>query len=517
MFPKLVVKRILTNEAKNWLVREVSTKEIKTTIFHINPDKAPGPDSYNAFFYKHNWEIIGQDVIQVVKSFFINGKILKQINHTFLTLIPKSHEASHLNNYRPISCCNVIYKIILKILDNRLKKVVCELVSPNQHAFLEGRQIGECSLIAHEMIRNFNQTNGKNACIKVDLQKAFDSINREFVYYIMHCMNFPIKFIQWIKECLSSPTFSILLNGSSNGFFGSNKGIRHGDPISPYIFVLVMEFWSIGMELASANGSIRSYKRNPKLQVTHLFFADDMLVFCNADRKSFEGFNALLHNLALNTGLVINRGKSRVFFSKGASNKSQLCRIVDIPKGKFLVRYLGLPLSIHYPKSSHYMPLIDKIRMKTEGWMAMSLSFAGRLELIKTVLQSTITHMFLSYNMPMKVIVEIERIFSNFLWNDSMHTMSWIDVCKTKQEGGFGIRRLEDLCRAATIKLIWRLLTTDTIWSTWVTARYLKNGNFWSTSASIFDSGVWKSMLNVRHLATDCIQEVTTDDLVTYK
>ena len=104
-----------------------------------------------------------------------------------------------------------------------MKHVVGELVSMNQHAFIEERMIGECSLLAHELIRDFNKEHGKRACIKVDLQKAFDSINRELVYYIMHCMKFPIKWIKWIHACISSPIFSVLVNGSPAGFSGATE------------------------------------------------------------------------------------------------------------------------------------------------------------------------------------------------------------------------------------------------------------------------------------------------------
>jgi len=187
IFPRLVVKRILTQDSRTWLERNVDYKEIKEALFQMNPDKAPGPDGFNANFFQKNWDIVKDDVVQAMLSFFRTGRLLKQVNHTFLILIPKSNEAGSLSDYRAISCCNVIYKLISKILSNRLKKVVGELISPNQHAFLKGRQIGDCSLLAHELIRDFNKVLGKRACIKVDLQKAFDSINWEFVYFIMHC------------------------------------------------------------------------------------------------------------------------------------------------------------------------------------------------------------------------------------------------------------------------------------------------------------------------------------------
>ena len=123
----------------------------------------------------------------------------------------------------------------------------------NQSAFLKGRNICDASLLAHELVRDFSNPMGSRICLKVDLQKAFDTVNREFIYYMFHCMRFPYKWINWITECLSSPTFSIMLNGSPNGYFKSNRGIRQGEPLSPYLFVLVMEFWSITMDICNTS------------------------------------------------------------------------------------------------------------------------------------------------------------------------------------------------------------------------------------------------------------------------
>ena len=145
VFPKIVVKRFLTEEAEQWLIRKVTfSKEIKSTHFQMNPDKAPEPDEFNARFFQKNLKLVKDDVVALVLS-FNNGKLLKEVNHTFLTLIPKYQEASSTCDCRPISCCNVISKLISKIHSNRLKRVMGQMVSAIQDAFLEGRHISDCS------------------------------------------------------------------------------------------------------------------------------------------------------------------------------------------------------------------------------------------------------------------------------------------------------------------------------------------------------------------------------------
>ena len=134
---------------------------------------------------------------------------------------------------------------------------------------MKERLISDASLLAHEMVKDFNNPMGSRLCLKVDLQKAFDTVNRKFVYFMFHCMRFSHKWINWIRECLASPSFSIMLNGSPNGYFKSTRGIRQRDPVSPFLFILVMEFWSITMEIAHISGDIKPFKRNDAWSLTY--------------------------------------------------------------------------------------------------------------------------------------------------------------------------------------------------------------------------------------------------------
>jgi len=228
------------------------------------------------FFYQQNWNIIGDYICTSLHSFFNSGRLLTEVNHTLVTLVPKTSNASHLSDFRPISCCNILYKLIANVLANRLQQVIGELISPNQSAFLKDRLISDASLLAHELVRDFNNPTGNRICLKVDLQKAFDTINREFIFYIFHCIRFSFRWINWIKECLSSASFSIMLNGCPTGHVKINRGFRQGCPLSPYLFVLVMEFWAITMDISITSGTIHPLHRSSDLVISHLLFADDM-------------------------------------------------------------------------------------------------------------------------------------------------------------------------------------------------------------------------------------------------
>jgi hypothetical protein len=193
-------------------------------------------------FFKASWSIVGKEVVTTIKGFFTSGKLLKEVNDIILTLVPKKANPFAMGDFRPIACCNVIYKCITKIISNRLLPLLNDLVSLNQFAFIPSRSISENVLLAQELVRNYHKEKGEPHCtLKIDLMKAYDSFNWEFMIHCLHCFGFPVKFLSWIKECITSPRFSIGLNGTLEGYFDGKRGLRQGDPLSPYLFVLAME------------------------------------------------------------------------------------------------------------------------------------------------------------------------------------------------------------------------------------------------------------------------------------
>jgi hypothetical protein len=212
------------------------------TFLSLNPHKAPGPDGYNAAFFQKAWPIVGHDVIAAIKNFFRSGKLLKKVNSTIVALVPKVPNPSKVGDFRPISCCNTIYKCIAKILAKRLQHALPSLIDPVQSGFVKGRRIADNIFLTQELMRGYHTSSPTPRCaLKVDIMKACDNVRWEFLWDILTSMNFHPKMIQWIQACVSTASYSLNINGEPTSQILGKRGLRQGDPLSSYLFVIVME------------------------------------------------------------------------------------------------------------------------------------------------------------------------------------------------------------------------------------------------------------------------------------
>ena len=219
----------LSDQHRLLLDKPITPAEIENTIFQLGSHKAPGPDGLPAFFFQKFWSIVKMDVINTVQAFFYSGSLFKPLNHTFITLIPKVPFPDEVSHFRPISLCNVIYKVISKIMVNKLKPIMDSLITPYQNAFIKGRNITDNILIAHEIIDVFRKKKGRKASfgtLKIDMSKAYDRVDWMFLKAVLTVMKFKDRWIQWIMECVTSVSYTLLVNGNSTSSFKPSQGLR---------------------------------------------------------------------------------------------------------------------------------------------------------------------------------------------------------------------------------------------------------------------------------------------------
>lgn len=224
-FDSLNLKR-LTKEKNNFLQQPFTDDEIKQTVFLCRGTKAPGPDGFNFNFIKTHCEETKGDVCAAVKHFHKIGRFVKGSDPYFLMLIPKVKDLLLILDFRPISLIGCFYKIVLKLLVERLKGVIGDLVSETQTAYIKGRQITDGILIANELVSWAKREQRPLLLLKVDFVKAFDSISWAFLKSVLYQMNFGTTWRKWIMRCLQSARLSILVNGSPTHEISMQRGLR---------------------------------------------------------------------------------------------------------------------------------------------------------------------------------------------------------------------------------------------------------------------------------------------------
>ncbi|KAL2246078.1 UNVERIFIED_CONTAM: hypothetical protein Sindi_2876000 [Sesamum indicum] len=449
-------RHCITDEEANQLLLPISADDVKQAMFDIADDKAPGPDGYSSRFFKAAWPVVG-----------------KKLRGRYIRLC-------RLMIFRPISCCNVLYKIIAKLLVQKISVLLDKIVSPCQTAFIPGRSIGDNIMLAQELFSRYNQMRLPPRCaLKVDIRKAYDTVEWDFLLAVLQLFGFPPTFTRWIEECVTTTSFSIGLNGKPHGFFAGARGLRQGDPLSPYLFVLVMEALHLGfLQRIEQDMQFTYHWKCESSKVFQMGFADDLLLLCKADLDSIRVFKEGLDWFAELSGLRLNEG--------------------HLP-----MRYLGLPLISSRLTISDCQPLISKIDARINGWEGISLSYAGRVQIIKSVLSALSLYWASAFILPKKVISEIEKRLRTFLWKGTTSSgyakVAWKDVCRPMDEGGLGFKDISTLNRALMSKKLCDVIQCDrtSIWVQWLYQDRLRERSIW-TIREHGGSWGWRKILRLR-------------------
>ena len=361
-------------EMNEQILKPFTREEVEVALHQMEPITAPGPDGMPPLFYHSFWNLIGNDISSAVLDCLNNCNIPKEINHTNITLIPKVKSPEFITDFHPISLCNVVYKLVSKVLANRLKVVLPAVVSENQSAFQAGRLITDNILMAFETLHYMkHHQHGSSGfmALKLDMSKAYDRVEWVFLQGMMKQMGFDSRWIALIMEYISSVSYSILINGVPSDIIHPTRGLRQGDPLSPYLFLICSEGLHSLLQKAADAGHIRGVsicKKGPRL--THLFFADDSLVFCRANLAECQKVQNLLDIYEKASGQQLNRNKTGIFFSKSTPPfmVNLIKEFLGIQESKHHEKYLGLPSLVGKYKKASLLFIKEQVLAKLQGW-----------------------------------------------------------------------------------------------------------------------------------------------------
>ncbi|KAJ9562049.1 hypothetical protein OSB04_007209 [Centaurea solstitialis] len=385
-------------------------------------------------------------------------------NASFLTLISKVANPIGLNEFRPISLIGILYKIISKVLAERLKKVIGSIISNVQSAFIKGRSILDGVLIANETTSFLKRNKRKGMVFKVDFEKAYDTVEWSFLLEGLENMGFGDKWRKWIEACLLSSRVSVLVNGSPTDEFPMERGLRQGDPLAPFLFLVVAECLHLLVKEAEGKGLFKGVKvGKDEVNVSHLQYADGAIFFGEWEIGNFLNLLKILECFHLVSGLKINLRKSKLFGVGVSLDEVQSwASRLGCGSGELLFVYLGLPVGGAMGKINSWQLVIDKMKSKLSKWKAKTISFGGRWTLVKSVLGSVSLYYFSLFSAPVSVIKLLERVRGGGGSSQSeesfkgCHWVKWSKVLESFHSGGLNVGDLKSLNLGLLAKWWWR-------------------------------------------------------------
>ena len=342
-----------------------------------------------------------------------------------MTLIPKVDNPVKVTEFRPISLCTVIYKMISKTIVNRLKPIMPLIISEFQSAFVPTRLITDNILAAFESIHAIKRRGGsklKKMVLKLDMSKAYDRVECTFIEAMLKRLGFTDRWVELIMDCISTVTYSVQVRGVASGLIVPSRGLRQGDPLSPYLFLICAEGLSALLSNALRIKRISGISvAQGAPTISHLFFADDSLFFCNAHLADCAYLLQILSMYERASGQKINFDKSAVCFSPNTDPvmKQLIAEMLGVPIVTCHERYLGLPTLAQRSKSRMFNHVREQVWRKLNTWDTKLLSTAGKEVLIKAVGQALPTYTMGVFQLPKSLCQELSAMIARYWWGKS--------------------------------------------------------------------------------------------------
>eukprot|EP00253_Pinus_taeda_P034216 PITA_34216 len=440
--------RFIEGDENENLSSPVSKEEVEAAMKLMGKDKSPGPDGWTIELFLHFFYQLGTEITEVVEESRQKGAVYRPFNSTFIALIPKKDDPESFEDFRPISLCNCIYKIIAKVIALRIAPFLSQNISMEQFGFLEGRQIHESIGVAQEVIHSIRMKKKKGVVLKIDLSKAYDRISWLYLRMLLTHLGFNYSFVSWIMGCITNVSFAVLINGAASPFFNSQRGLRQGCPLSPLLFLLVAEGLSRLIHKARRTEKVKGIEVAINLFITHLLFVDDILIFSNGSPDELKELKGIFDIFLKATGMQINSAPGYSF------------QIFGILVKACWLQKRGLELA-HSQNRSKNITLELQVAIQSREantYQISSSCYSGVLGCPD--------------------MEKIRKICSRFLWAGTKESsvlpwVAWDKVARPKEWGGWGIKRLPEFSLSLAAKSGWRLITMENLWTRVVKRKYI--------------------------------------------
>ncbi|XP_024190496.1 uncharacterized protein LOC112194497 [Rosa chinensis] len=345
--------------------------------------------------------------------------------------------------------------------------------------------------------------------LKLDLSKAYDRMEWEFLRRVMSRFGFARRWIDLIMQCVTTVRYSFLVRGKPRGCVVPTRGLRQGDPLSPYLFLLRVEGFSALLQKKQSDGllsGIEVFQDAPS--VNHLFFADDSMLYAKAELEDCYQIQEVLETYGRASGQLVNFDKSSVVFSKNVTDymQGEVADLMGVEVVDSHEKYLGLPTYVGRKKSVTFQYIKEHLAKKLENWQGKLLSGAGKNILIRVVAQSLSTYAMSVFQLTNGFCEDIEQMCARFWWGSTtnkrkIHWRSWDFLCNSKEEGGLGFRSLAEFNSAMLAKQAWRIINhPNSLIARIYAARYFPSDSFWTAGLTASPSYSWRNILSTREL-----------------
>ena len=439
---------------------QITLKECSIALKNMKNLKSPGIDGFTVEFYKFFWNDIKFPLVNCLNESLEKGKFSVSQRQGLIVCLPKEGKEKHfIKNWRPITLLCVDYKLASACIAKRLKPILQNIISQTQKGFLKGRYIGECVRIIADLIDKLEEEDIPGLLLLVDFEKAFDTVEWSFIEKTLDFYGFGPTLCRWIKCFYTDITSTVTNNGHLSEFFNLARGVRQGDPLSPYLFILVLELLSAALKYDPIVSGVTVNDSEFLLSQ----YADDSSLILDENEESLKQALHIFDSFAACAGLRVNVDKTEAIWvgSRLGSNEKLLPnrKLSWNTSGKFKLLGIRFNLLNEDKTLENYTEKIKSMKSLLNLWSYRNLTYIGKTIVIKTLaLPLLVQVLTVLPNPPVQVIQEIQGIFIKFLWDGKPDKIKRKVIINNYDEGGLKFPHIESFCMSLKMSWLYKLL-----------------------------------------------------------